>query len=951
MTQNAAKIAYVTILLFLLILLGCSDSSSTKADDKQDPSNEVVIEDHAENSVSEKSSDSKTNNSNASSSSQSQSSSQQAPTEVEELDNMILVEAQNEIVQLSDNMYSVLNYPFLMGVHEVTCGEYGAKCENDSLPITNITYFDAVLFANEKSKKEKYDTVYTYTNATFDSQKHCTNLENFKFLNDRDGYRLPTEAEWILVASKSWNLKYSWNSENSDNTTHSICSKKDPDSEFCDFAGNAMEWVNDWLYTPTDTALANFIGAARGNGLSERILKGGSYANSPQSINLFSKSDVYTVTSSTKADYVGFRLAFGRIPNANSLSDATKPEETSNIELINSDAVTSITGSFASKLVFRNDLSGNLVYVDYSDVSHTLFEIIDTLNAYHPDVSPNGLWVAFSTSIEGVKGNSSIYVRKLNPTGSDLVKLDVESASIPRWRVSKNGDTSIVYVSDAGSNKETSEWSLKSTWEVPFSNGNFGTPKKLFDGSFHGGISEDETLIVTGSKLLRARIAPDGKTVTESGYKDTIWYNGEQACNVSLVQDGTKRTAFLDFAGKTGKEFVGTSYSIHQRILIADKNGKLIQSIAAPNNYAFDHTEWSSNGQKSNIVATLTNDDGEHKKIVLVNAEDSSVTEIVQGDELWHPCLWVQKIAPVQDVIEVKDTLDRDSAGIYFVSGGTEIAVKWRYKMELLWKYRNSIDAIVLGSSRALHGVIPEKIKHASYAMNFANSNGTIYCSRYFLDSYVWNHIKNLKYIIMSIDIDRGFNTKANSFLEVSRFNYPGFVYDENHDYWKDSVPDELVRLTSESLGYWKFEPLLDSRGYEQLESNGWGEPKIWTDSLWMNTRESLYYDNFDVLKYILQSAMEHDVKVIGIIFPQNPEYKNTGAFAFHGIQRSKAPALIQELADLSKTYPNFTLMDENKMGDHDYTDDMAFDHNHLAHDGALQMTSRIDELLATLSP
>ena len=103
-------------------------------------------------------------------------------------------------------MEVVLDYDFYMGIHEVTCGEYAevakkaklktfGTCENDSLPLTDITYYDAILFANAKSKLEKRDTVYTYRSALFDEEKHCTNLEGFAFHADVDGFRLPTEAD------------------------------------------------------------------------------------------------------------------------------------------------------------------------------------------------------------------------------------------------------------------------------------------------------------------------------------------------------------------------------------------------------------------------------------------------------------------------------------------------------------------------------------------------------------------------------------------------------------------------------------------------------------------------------------------------------------------------------------------------------------------------------------
>ena len=110
------------------------------------------------------------------------------------------------------------------------------------------------------------------------------------------------------------------------------------------------------------------------------------------------------------------------------------------------------------KLAFRNDITGNLAYIDYGNGINSVAEIKDTIQAYHPDVSPNGKLVAFCTGVEGVPGTSSIYVRNLDASGSGLVKLNVKSAAIPRWRVTDDGDTSIVYVSSAANNKEDADF-------------------------------------------------------------------------------------------------------------------------------------------------------------------------------------------------------------------------------------------------------------------------------------------------------------------------------------------------------------------------------------------------------------------------------------------------------------------------------------------------------------
>ena len=256
----------------------------------------------------------------------------------------------------------------------------------------------------------------------------------------------------------------------------------------------------------------------------------------------------------------------------------------------------SLTGTYKVKLAFRNDLTGNLAFINYGSGSLSVIEIEDSLAVYHPEISPDGQWVAFCTKLEGVSGTSTVFVRRLNADGSDLVKLNVESAVIPRWQVLENGDTVVVYVTDAGNNKNDASFKASSTWQVKFANGKFGTPQKLFDGAYHGGFSEDRSLAVTGARLLRARVLG----------RDTVWYGGEQACNASLSKDGSKRTLFLDFGGTTGQKFVGEKYGTHEQLLIADSLGKLIQSIPAPAGYSFDHSEWVF-GSDNLVVATLSN--------------------------------------------------------------------------------------------------------------------------------------------------------------------------------------------------------------------------------------------------------------------------------------------------------------------------------------------------------
>lgn len=854
------------------------------------------------------------------------------------------------------------SYDFSIGDHEITCGEFNdvtkranlplwAECDGD-IPVTNVSFFDAILFANAKSKLAKRDTAYTYLQVTYDDNGHSVGVESFGFHPESNGFRLPTEAEWILVANQGWQTQFTWNASNSNYEPHEVCSVPANAVGVCDMAGNVMEWVNDWMGMLRDTVVENFVGATDGGSIGECVVKGGSFRNEPHAMNWVSRGDVYTVTATTRANYVGFRLAYGSIPNAVWMNSSGMASESLLRVLSGSDKIRSLTGSYKSKLVFRNDLTGNLVLVDYSSGMLAYDEISGSLDAYHPDISPDGKLVAFCTGLEGVDGKSSVYVRDLNSTGTNLVRLNVESAAIPRWRVLENGDTVIVYVTSAVNNKEQSDFQKQSTWQVSFMDGKFGKPKKLFDGNFHGGVSTDNRLAVTGARLLRARVADSAETLMSSA-KDSVWYGGEQACNASLANDGTKRTLFLDFGGKTGREFVGESYDTHERLLIVDSTGTLQQSIAAPAGYTFDHSEWALNVQDSMggvAVATLANVNGAHTKIVALNIRDSSIVVLVEGDEVWHPCLWRK-----QKVSNAGGThLDLDSAGVYFDETGGEGAIFLRYKLELLWNYNEEANVVSLGSSRMLGGFNPLLLSPEFFAINMSNVPNSMYVSEYLYKNYVMHQVKNLKYLLVSLDIDMWYKadeSESENFFYTEYRRYPGFVYDENHDFWKNGTPDGMDDAVIEAPGNSDYKRWLTSqRGFYADNGNGWGTSDLVNnDSNWMDYKKEYFENALGHLENILKMAKKHNVVVVGVIFPQSPAYRNTGSFGRYGIRRSEAGTILERIKNLGDTYDNFVLMDENKMGDHDYTDEMAQNQDHLSIKGGTQFTARMDSLLKKL--
>lgn len=859
---------------------------------------------------------------------------------LEQDDGMILVRSAGNETILGTNSRKALpsvrpkmrvkfTYDYYIGKREVTYGEYGDVLgkEYDSeildQPVVNVTFFDAALYANALSKKMGLDTVYTYTDAIFDGSGNCVSLLDFTTHFDVEAYRLPTEAEWVYVARQNWNAK---------------C--VDTLDRPCNFIGGVKEWVNDWMGALRSAVYKNYVGAFNGGLLNTRILKGGSFRDNPDDVRVYNRTDVYQVTADMKADYVGFRLAYGIIPNP-TMTDNKGFAVHDDVDVsISSDAFRSMFGTMNGKIVFRNESSGTLTYVNFISGNPVVYEIDDSLDVYHPAVSPDGKFVAFCSLPEGVAGESNIYVRSLDVTSSVVRKLEQVHGSIPRWRVLENGDTVIVFVDYNGNNKNEAAYQSATTWQVGFAQGMFKKLTRVASGAYNGGISEDWRLAVSGARMLRAKRADSGMSLLDVE-QDEFWYGGEQACNASLALDGTKRTLFLDFGGYTGQAFAGRKYGTHEMLLVVDSLGKLIQGIPAPASYSFDNTEWTN--RKDMVIGTLVDNEGVHSKIVAINLKDSSVTDLVEGVDITYPDLWMGNAIPVEE----ENALSPDSAGVYMFAGGSMEMSLYRYKMELLWRYRDSADVVILGSSRPLSGVDPTII-NSFFAVNLSQTPNSMAQSHDFFERYVLGNVTNLRHIVVSLDIDFWWKVGDDDNLFYDRYKlYPGYVYDENHNYWKDDRDVKILEFTMASVGTEEADKIMFHRGLYSTTGQGWDDsPTILYDSTWSRTDRKKFYSNLGVLEDMIKLAAENGVDVFGVIFPQNPAYANTGSYGRYGIRRSDAPELIAEIAALEKKYANFHLMDENKMGEHDYTPSMAANDDHLNLFGSRKLSGRLNTLL-----
>lgn len=417
--------------------------------------------------------------------------------------------------------------------------------------------------------------------------------------------------------------------------------------------------------------------------------------------------------------------------------------------------------------------------------------------------------------------------------------------------------------------------------------------------------------------------------------KNTIWYNEEQACNVSLSQDGSNRTLFLDFASKTGVDFAGSNYGTHQRILIADSTGSLINAIPSPANYSFDHSEWAPGG----IVATLANDNEVHEAVVFVNPSDSSVTRLVEGPELWHPNLWSRKGHKGQD----ESNLDLDSAGVYYRYNAENYlqstAVETALRMQDFWRVHQDVEFIALGSSMTLDALVADSIKTYK-SLNMSMPLADIHFFQFFLRKYIFPYAEKVKAVMVELTPGFVYRDWKTHFAYVYSFS-PGLLYDFTH----------LDRCNKDSIAARSQEQVLPRDMYAQnymegiflLPSNSWGDtyvsvtdPQVFED---VHVQE-----NLGIYRDLKAEAEALGIKIFLTITPRNPKYRNTEYFDVVGPKWDVANQIIESVKSMG-----YYVFDEYKGGNHDYSGAMANDNVHLSYKGAEKYTRRLDSLLATM--
>lgn len=152
--------------------------------------------------------------------------------------------------------------------------------KNPNAPITNINWYHAILYSNQKSKRDGLDTVYTYSGFKWDNHGNFF-LADLKTNYTAFGYRLPLSHEFEYAARARTKTDFFWGydtslvcryavkmscNEHNMETPASVATKKPNQWGLYDMIGNVWQFCNDSAAFEKD-----------GQILTKRVIKGGSW--------------------------------------------------------------------------------------------------------------------------------------------------------------------------------------------------------------------------------------------------------------------------------------------------------------------------------------------------------------------------------------------------------------------------------------------------------------------------------------------------------------------------------------------------------------------------------------------------------------------------------------------------------------------------------------------------
>ncbi|NLB63465.1 MAG: SUMF1/EgtB/PvdO family nonheme iron enzyme [Fibrobacter sp.] len=842
---------------------------------------------------------------------------------------MLTIKDKGKIVPLGypdhDRLWVHLDYDFEIGVYELSRKDYFAlmepqlEVEDPNLPITEVSWYEALLYCNALSRRLHLDTVYAYQSLKLDENNQVLGIDGLVVNWQVDGYRLPTEAEWIVATKMELGTEQAWYNANSNSQLQPVGTKAKKHGLY-DMAGNAMEWTQDWWMPLHGDTINNYAGGLSASEEGGVVVKGGSYTHDESFLSVWRRTDTYSTTPENRRPYLGFRVVKGAVNAVAYTNNDGKITNSYSHILASKETLFGFTGMSQAKLSFVNQ-EQQLILVDWTAMPTERSALATSAPPHSPSISPNGRWLVYSTRGEGQNSSGQSIIIDLR-NGQEVHSWE---GVLARWWV-QAADTFLVYASSP-INNENEAWNSTYTASRSFKQGQLGDENIITaEGAFHGGISADGQLLVSGANKLVAARKPD--------FVRQEWFP-YQVCNVSLSPGDESQVAFLDF-GSSEDKIVGRAYGIHEYLFVADSTGKIVFNFAAAKPYlGFTNPEWTN--VHPFLVSNLFDKTDYSPLISLYNMVDSTSLKLVQTEHSRDPYMWIGGYP------WSKITLSDSAANYNYppLSGEQEI---FGAKIRQLWLMdRTEVKLAAVGDSRIMYGFDPLALNFSGY--NFAISNTGPWVHFRIAKEYLLRHLPNLRYLLFGISLSN-FGVPDITWDERIAHDQ-GWQYDANHHYWDGGLSEEFIQAAKVRINEKPYQHLWKNKGASSHVTNSWSYGKPPWPEPWPLPLD--FQPHLDSLQHLLQMATEHGVQVIGVIMPQSPRYLDSDFYGPEGLSDSAATILISALRQMEVDNSNFHFWDENNYGDHSYLDKHAYDDFHLSGAGAKYFSERLQSYLADL--